>query len=78
MTFLITKGVNDPEFVKFSSYFEQLQKEKKKGGNVWICKPGENSNRGNGINVVNSLSEIRALVSQKCGSSRSLIIQKYM
>lgn len=26
--------------------------------NIWICKPGENSNRGNGIKVVKSKAEI--------------------
>ena len=77
MTFLISKGTSDPEFIKFTKHFEQKGKEKK-GGNVWICKPGENSNRGYGIYVVNSLSEIRSMVNQKCGASRTLIIQKYL
>jgi hypothetical protein len=31
---------------------------------VWIVKPGENTNRGNGINVSSSLPEIKSLVSQ--------------
>lgn len=30
--------------------------------NIWIVKPGENTNRGNGINVCSDLNEIRALV----------------
>ncbi len=32
--------------------------------NVWIVKPGENTNRGIGINVSSSLPEIKSLVSQ--------------
>ena len=28
--------------------------------NIWILKPGENSNRGNGISVVSTLREIIA------------------
>ena len=31
--------------------------------NVWIVKPGENTNRGNGINVASSIAEIKSLVS---------------
>ena len=30
--------------------------------NIWIVKPGENTNRGTGINVCSDLSEIRSLV----------------
>jgi hypothetical protein len=30
---------------------------------VWIVKPGENTNRGNGINVASSIAEIKSLVS---------------
>jgi hypothetical protein len=59
LTFLITKGVNDPEFQRFSTLFEELAskgKNSKQATNIWICKPGENSNRGNGIQVVSSLS----------------------
>lgn len=33
----------------------QEEKGENKGKNVWICKPGENSNRGHGIVVVNTL-----------------------
>lgn len=49
--------------------------------NVWIIKPGENTNRGNGINVSSNLNEIRSLV-QKAGAvggkERTYIIQKYI
>jgi hypothetical protein len=31
--------------------------------NTWILKPGENTNRGNGIVVCKTLKEIKALVS---------------
>ena len=36
--------------------------------NVWIIKPGENTNRGNGINVSSNLNEIKSLIS-KAGST---------
>jgi tubulin--tyrosine ligase len=37
--------------------------------NVWIIKPGENTNRGNGINVSSNLNEIKSLI-QKAGSGK--------
>lgn len=43
LTFLITKGVNDPEFQKFTQYFEDQaskNKNQKQNNNIWICKPG--------------------------------------
>ena len=80
-TFLVTQGTTDPEWTHFMTYYEEVNqqnKKDKKGSNIWICKPGQNSNRGHGIHVVSSLQEIRSMVSQKCGSSHTLIIQKYM
>lgn len=55
---------------------EQVQQPR----NVWICKPGENSNRGNGITVVDRLDQLIDLARSLEGSTnkRSLIIQKYI
>ena len=44
--------------------------------NVWIIKPGENSNRGNGINVSNDLKEIHRICQSKI--KHTYIIQKYI
>ena len=33
--------------------------------NIWIVKPGEISNRGNGITVCDELSEIKSILSSK-------------
>jgi hypothetical protein len=44
--------------------------------NVWIVKPGENSNRGNGIQVVNSLESLKTLLISEAG--KSYILQKYI
>ena len=56
--------------------------------NTWIVKPGENSNRGVGIDVASELSEIRYLVGTAASRSGSalgnssepttVIIQKYI
>ena len=116
LTFLVKHGLSDPEFKRFTAYYEDLSKriqvlEREKQAllrarraqingergseweeeedcgeddgdigireieekyrvpkNIWIIKPGENTNRGNGINVSASLSEIRSLV-QRAHSS---------
>jgi tubulin monoglycylase TTLL3/8 len=44
---------------------EKIKEIKKKypdQKNIWIVKPGENTNRGNGIHVCSDLNEIRSLV----------------
>lgn len=49
--------------------------------NIWIVKPGENTNRGNGINVCSELNEIRALVLPPQGATETdstFIIQRYI
>jgi len=50
------------------------------GKEVWIVKPGENTNRGCGINVCKDLSSIKGICSNNMhnGKKRSYIIQKYI
>jgi len=45
-TFHIVDGENDPKFQEFLKYKEAT------GIDIWIVKPGENSNRGSGIEVI--------------------------
>ncbi len=42
------KSVSDPECDRFVEIYNKFQNEKI-GQNIWIIKPGENSNRGSGI-----------------------------
>ena len=44
---------------------------------MWIVKPGESTNRGNGIVVTDSMEEIKDLI-QKNKKYRTHIIQKYI
>lgn len=55
-------------------------KDNKNSRNIWICKPGENSNRGNGITVVGTLTEIKNFITSHSSSNGmcSALIQKYM
>lgn len=47
--------------------------------NTWIIKPGENTNRGNGIEVCRTLQDIKQVVGRaNKGGERTYIIQKYI
>ena len=50
------------------------------GKNLWIIKPGENTNRGCGIQVSKELDHIKGLIQNVNvnGTRRSYIIQKYI
>lgn len=58
LTYHIKEGLNDPQFLKFEQLFHDAQDPVKEtildgmpkfGKNLWIVKPGENTNRGCGI-----------------------------
>lgn len=62
LTFHIKEGLSDKEFLKFMEKFNELktlnedpEESKTCRKNIWIVKPGENTNRGCGINVCNTL-----------------------
>ena len=60
LTFHICKGIEDNEFKVFKKYYEDIEANKNTNGlrNIWIVKPGENTNRGNGITVAYSIDDI--------------------
>lgn len=98
LTFHIKFGASDPEFEKFTSYYNSLEtkyqqyltekKEKKKVQdseikkpvvkNIWIVKPGENSNRGHGIQVLRDYEEIKKTINTQSTTQRTYIVQKYI
>lgn len=63
LTFHI-KSMEDPEYQKFREYYNQTQSESGANQNIWIIKPGENTNRGTGIEVRKELNEIKYLIEQ--------------
>jgi tubulin--tyrosine ligase len=46
LTFHIKTGIDDPEYQHFKDLYLHLQTEGKSNDNIWIIKPGENTNRG--------------------------------
>lgn len=75
LTFHIQHGLEDKEYKNFLNYYKKREQEiakqesmeynelqQKKFRNIWIVKPGEISNRGNGITVCDELSEIKKLI----------------
>lgn len=55
LTFHIKEGLEDQNYFKFLKHFysraKTIKSTNSKLKNMWIVKPGENSNRGNGITV---------------------------
>jgi hypothetical protein len=86
LTFHIKEGDNDKEFQRFQEVFTNpetntiLTKYPNLGNSLWIVKPGENTNRGCGIQVSRDLNHIRSIINttQVYGRKRTYIIQKYM
>ncbi|OMJ82505.1 hypothetical protein SteCoe_16792 [Stentor coeruleus] len=70
-TFHIT-SLKDPNFSEFEKYFRINHH---KIGHIWILKPGEDTNRGNGISICTSLEQIKREISR---SLHTIIIQKYI
>jgi tubulin monoglycylase TTLL3/8 len=93
LTFHIKNGLEDDSWYKFLKYYYKRSKEVKKYNeeqgdkngkeyNSWIVKPGENSNRGNGIQMCLTLEEIKNIIKKKekysDGSPKTYIVQSYI
>lgn len=76
LTFHIVNPNSDSEFQEFLSAYDYYSKQDN-SKNFWIIKPGENSNRGNGISVCNSLEQIRSEMSNP-EDNHTFIVQKYI
>ena len=68
--------------INAENYENDLQEAPQNPQNIWIIKPGEFSNRGNGITLHTSLAEIhRKLLTPrllKSGQKGTYILQKYL
>ena len=72
VTFHVKTGVDDPEFQRFKAYqaelIEKRAQEEAEGGkpqrDIWIIKPGEDTNRGDGIDVAEEYEDIERLVNE--------------
>ena len=57
LTFHIKAGTTDPQYENFIREYKRIGRDKSKNGakNIWIVKPGELSNRGQGITVIDEI-----------------------
>lgn len=86
MTFHIKSGLQDEKFLEFQRYYHQRKRQIRRNNefhnNLWIIKPGENSNRGFGIKLCLNLDQIKSIIKirQKWpdGSDKTYIIQSYI
>lgn len=69
------KSLKDDSLDRFKLEFSRI--EEKTREKLWIVKPGENTNRGKGIKVCNSISAIEEFISNN-KEGRTFIIQKYI
>ena len=69
LTFHIEQGLEDPAMAAFLDQYVE--------NTIWIIKPGECTNRGNGIKVCNDLQEIKEIISTN-SVGRTHILQKYL
>jgi tubulin polyglutamylase TTLL1 len=77
LTFHIRRGFQDEEFKTFSARF--VQQRVIGAPNYWIIKPGEFSNRGQGISCTNRMEDVRSRISKVRNSrGKSLIVQQYI
>ena len=87
LTYHIQDNLEDKEFERFTEEFKRLEeydeerietlkqegKKKPKPTNIWIIKPGENTNRGSGIRVCNTLDQISSI-----GKPSKFIISQFV
>jgi len=72
LTFHIKNGKRDSEYRKFIEAYNKHNKDTK---NIWIVKPGENTNQGNGITITSAVTDINRVISN---TSYTYIIQRYI
>lgn len=81
LTFHIRKHTEDPEYTRFQEYYGRIKQDPTLK-NIWIVKPGENTNRGVGITVCEKLEEIEDIIKidtlQANGKPQTYIVQKYI
>jgi hypothetical protein len=51
----------------------ELEQKLKIPSNIWIVKPGEDTNRGFGINVCRGVNEVKGLVAQASYGKTTII-----
>ena len=58
---------------------QQIRRAHRAPQNTWIIKPGENTNRGVGIQLARSLREVQQIIGRESSNSeRTYILQKYI
>lgn len=76
-----SKGILGSNRTRFKSQYSKQENEGESLQNVWIIKPGENTNRGNGISVCSTFKEIKDIFSANDFDeyqARTFIVQKYI
>ena len=73
LTFHIKNTENDKQYLQFLKHYGKNQSQ-----NIWIIKPGENTNRGNGISISKDIEGIKAIFTSTIAEHHTCIVQKYI
>lgn len=73
LTYVVREGTTDPEFVTWRKHYDAIKESK--GQAIWLVKPGDKANRGNGIRIYDDAEELGARIDSKL---RPWVVQKYM
>ena len=86
--FLEYYNLREKEMLEIEKQFNEADANEKKSlqnkriKNIWIIKPGENTNRGHGIQVASELAEIQRIVNSNekhlNGKQKTYIVQQYI
>jgi len=61
---------SDKEYQKYIDYNDKLRQKHQKDS-IWIIKPGENTNRGKGIQVCQNIKEIEDFMDNNSDNHRN-------
>jgi len=73
LTFVVKHGSGDKEYAQWRRAYDAISETKNQ--RIWLVKPGDKANRGNGIRIYDSAEEVADRVDSK---ERSWVVQKYM
>jgi hypothetical protein len=79
-TYHVQLGLNDNQFNLFVEAFKKKEGSVSTACNVWIVKPGEDTNRGSGIMCCNTIEAVKKIVGgcTPIEGSRTYILQEYI
>jgi tubulin--tyrosine ligase len=77
-TKLETGSDEEEDYEEIDDGEDIIDEELKPPRNIWIIKPGENTNCGVGISVCSSIGEVRSAIASGAVDGHTVIVQRYI